>query len=152
MLDPFRSPASRSSAPFELGGTARVDRSYQAPRGRLRLVLAQDAPLAWVTIQGVGDMPGLYALLGYLDEAAGRLAPGERVRILIDVSRVSHVPPRVPLALGRWILAHRHQLERAGVVVSGGIVQVLTRTVFRIAGVGGVRITTDAASARRWVG
>ncbi len=152
MLDPFRSPEPRSAAPFAPGVSARVDRSYQAPRGWLRLVLADGAPLAWVTIQGVGNLEGLDALLGYLDEASALLAPGERVRILIDVSRVTYVPPRVPLALGRWIVAHQHQLDRAGVVVSNGVVQVLTRTVFRIAGVPGVRITTDSANARRWVG
>jgi hypothetical protein len=103
-------------------------------------------------MQGVGDLSGLDALLRYLDEASALLGPRERVCILIDVSRVTYVPPRVPLALGRWILAHQHQLDRAGVVVSSGIVQALTRTVFRVAGVPGVRITTDHADARRWVG
>ena len=115
-------------------------------------MLASDSSRAWVVIQGEGDIPGLEALLGYLDEASACLAPGERVRVLIDVARVTHVPPRVPLALGRWILAHQHQLERAGVVVASGIVQALTHTVFRLAGVPGILISTDADEARDWVG
>ncbi len=152
MLDPFRSPEVRSQAPFGLDAPLRVDRGYRAPRGQLRVALAASEPVAWVTIEGEGNLPGLEDLVSYLDECSRRLSPGERVRILIDVSRVTHVPARAPLLIGRWILAHRHQLERAGVVVGGGVVQALTRTVFRIAGVPGVRITTDAGEARRWVG
>ncbi len=115
-------------------------------------MLASGSSKAWVVIQGEGNMPGLEALLSYLDQAAAALSPGERVRILIDVARVTHVPPRVPLALGHWILAHQHQLERAGVVVASGIVQALTHTVFRLAGVPGILISTDFDEARAWVG
>jgi len=108
--------------------------------------------MAWVTIQGQGNTEGLGALVGYLDECSALLAHGERASILIDVSRVTTVPARTPLALGRWILAHRHQLHRAGVVVNNGVIRAVTRTVFRIAGVPGVCISTDHGEARRWVG
>jgi hypothetical protein len=150
MPHPF--PPDGPPAPFELGDPPRLDRRYDAPRGWLRLVLAEGSPRAWVVIQGVGNMEGLRELLSFLDEAAALLAPGERVRILIDVSEVTYVPPRVPLALGRWILAHEHQLDRAGVVVSGGVVRVLTRVVFKVAGVPGVCITTGHAKACAWLG
>ncbi len=87
----------------------------------------------------------------FLDECSALLTHGERANILIDVSRVTTVPARTPLVLGRWILAHRHQLERAAVVVNNGVIRAVTRTVFRIAGVPGVCITTDPAEAHRWV-
>jgi len=108
--------------------------------------------MAWVSIQGQGNTEGLGALVGYLDECSALLGPGERASILIDVSRVTTVPARTPLALGRWILTHRHQLHRAGVVVNNGLILAVTRTVFRIAGVPGVCISMDHGEARRWVG
>lgn len=152
MFDPIRSPATLPPGFPEAGGPPRLDRGYQAPRGSLRVVLARGAPLAWVTIRGQGNVAGLEALVRQLDACSALLERGERVRILVDVSGVTLVPARAPLVLGRWILGHRHQLDRAGVVVSSGIVQALTRTVFRIAGVPGVLITTETGEARRWVG
>ncbi len=118
----------------------RLDLRYQAPHGWFQASLAQDEPRLVVTMEGDGNDEGLERLIGFLDRAEALLRPGELVHVDVDVSRLTWVPLRTPLVLGRWILSHRHQLDRADILVGGPLVRTATEAVFRIAGVANVRV------------
>ena len=118
----------------------RLDLRYQAPDGWFRATLAGDEPHLLVVMEGDGTDEGLDRLISFLDNAAALLRPGELVRVDVDVSGLTWVPLRTPVVLGRWILAERHLLASADILVGGPLVRTATEAVFRIAGVPNVRV------------
>ena len=114
-------PDPTAPIPAACGPEVRLDLDYTAPQGRLHAALRGAPALLEVTMAGVGDDAGVRAFLAFLDQAEALLAPGEKVRVRADLSALTRVPMSAPLNLGRWILAHRSQLEDGEVVV-GSIV------------------------------
>jgi len=124
------------------GPEVRLELDYAAPRGHLYAVLRGTPALLEVTMRGVGDDAGVRAFLEFLDRAEALLAPGENVRVRADLSALTRVPMSAPLNLGRWILAHRSQLEDGEVVVGSIVLRILTDKVFHIAGVDSIRLVS----------
>ena len=118
----------------------RLELFYRAPHGWFRATLAREVAVLDVTMFGDGTDDGLCGLLEFLEDASAQLAPGELVQVHVDVSGLTWVPLRTPMALGRWILAHRHQLDQVEIVVGGALVRTATEAVFRIAGVHNLRV------------
>ena len=94
----------------------RYSNRYEDPGvGWFTVVLDADRVL-FTTVDGKGTVVGTRALVAMYDEVSAMRVDGETVDAFMDLRAFSKTPLRAQAIMGKWLIKHRHQIDRIALV------------------------------------
>lgn len=115
-------------------------------------VLVEDSDLTVSTFHGQGSMAGARAYIQMLNEVVQFFPEDGQRPSLVDLSHFHGTPLRAQLSLGRWMLQHKHQLDKVAVVGARVWERKIAKAIMKISRFNRLEFFADQASARAWLG
>ena len=100
--------------------------------GRFCLSL-YDGAVASLRPLGKGTVEGTQNIIEAFEELFQKIAPGDGVRVVIDMHEMNGSPLRAQMLLGRWLLKRRQRIVGAAIVGGKSLDLKIARTVVKMA-------------------
>ena len=129
----------------------RYSNRYDDPGvGWFTVVLDADRILT-TTINGTGTVHGTRALVAMYDEISSKREGDEVVDSVMDLRGLSKTPLRAQAIMGKWLLKHRHEIDRVAMVGAKPWERKVAQAVLKVARFERAAFFETLAQASAWL-